>query len=81
MDKVTIIIAPKQPQQTALVPGRGLILLDQPANPGFKAWVKGDPTIWEWGRTRTDIRVAIEQRAEHMGFEIETVEYQDEPEM
>ena len=43
--EVTVIVAPKEPVSVVLLPGIGLTLLDRPKNPGFKAWVKGDPIV------------------------------------
>ena len=52
MEQVNVIIAPREPAPCAMVPGRGLVLLDRPDNPGFMAWVEGRKGIWEHGDTR-----------------------------
>jgi len=54
MERVNVIIAPREPAPCAIVPGRGLILLDRPENPGFKAWVEGRKGIWEHGNSREE---------------------------
>ena len=79
--EVTVIVAPKQSAAVALTPGGGLMLLDPPRNPGYKAWVEGDTTIWEFGGTKSKVMYAMERRALCLNFEIVDVKFQKEPEM
>ena len=79
MREVKVIIAPKEPAGVMLVPGYGLVLLDRPANPGFKAWVDGDTKTWEYGKTHAECICSMQRRAAAESFVIIDVERQQQP--
>lgn len=79
MKKVDIIIAPKAYQGCAFVPRKGLMLVDQPENPGFKCWTKGNTKIWEFGKTRTEVIIAMARRAKAEKFEIGKIIHSEKP--
>ena len=74
MKAVTVVVAAKEPAGVVLVPGHGLMLTSLTERLGFKAWVKGDPGIWEYGKTAAEAICSMERRASSLDLKIVKIE-------
>jgi len=66
-----------EPDKCAFVKGR-LVLLDTPKTPTFKAWIEGETTYWEWGKTKEEVKRQMIRRLKAEELELDKFIYQEE---